>query len=117
MSPEEWIPLAEIARPHGVRGEVRLKLFNKISDTLLAQDEVLVRLPNGYEHEVSVDAARRADEGGTGVPTRGRAQVWDRARVDGMTVPRRGEVAFLLPDGPAAYRRGRLAGATCDVAP
>ena len=62
MSPEEWIPLAEIARPHGVRGEVRLKLFNKISDTLLAQDEVLVRLPDGEEHEVSVDAARRADD-------------------------------------------------------
>lgn len=57
-----WVPLAEIARPHGVRGEVRLKLYNKDSDTLLVQDEVLVRLPDGAEHEVSVDAARRADD-------------------------------------------------------
>lgn len=60
--PDDWVPLAEIARPHGVRGEVRLRLFNKASDTLLAQEEVLVRLPDGEEHEVSVDAARRADD-------------------------------------------------------
>jgi 16S rRNA processing protein RimM len=59
---DDWVPLAEIARPHGVRGELRLKLFNKTSDVLLAQDEVLVRLPDGEEHEVSVDAARRADD-------------------------------------------------------
>jgi 16S rRNA processing protein RimM len=59
---ERWVPLAEIARPHGVRGEVRLRLFNKSSDVLLEQDEVLVRLPDGEEHEVSVDRARRADD-------------------------------------------------------
>lgn len=57
-----WVPLAEIARPHGVRGEVRLRLFNKESRTLLDQDEVLVRLPDGEEHEVSVESARRADD-------------------------------------------------------
>lgn len=59
---DAWVPLAEIARPHGVRGEVRLKLFNKASDVLLDQDEVLVRLTDGEEHEVSVVSARRADE-------------------------------------------------------
>jgi len=62
LSPDDWVPLAEIARPHGVRGEVRLRLFNKASDTLLDQEEVLVRLPDGEEHEVSVDKARRADD-------------------------------------------------------
>lgn len=62
LDPEAWVPLAEIARPHGVRGEIRLRVFNKTSDTLLNQDEVLVRLPDGEEHEVSVDAARRADD-------------------------------------------------------
>lgn len=60
--PDAWVPLAAIARPHGVRGEVRLRLFNKASDVLLQQDEVLVRLPDGEEHEVSVDGARRADD-------------------------------------------------------
>lgn len=62
IAPEAWVPLAEVARPHGVRGEVRLKLFNRESDVLLSVDEVLVRLPEGGgEHEVSVDGARRAD--------------------------------------------------------
>jgi 16S rRNA processing protein RimM len=50
-----------VARPHGVRGELRLKVFNRDSDVLLGLDEVLVRLPDGEEHEVSVDSARRAD--------------------------------------------------------
>jgi 16S rRNA processing protein RimM len=62
IRPDEWVPLAEIARPHGVRGEIRLKLFNRDSDILLSLDEVLVRLPDGVEHEVSVDGARRADQ-------------------------------------------------------
>jgi 16S rRNA processing protein RimM len=57
-----WIPLAEVARPHGVRGEVRLKVYNKDSDLLLELDEVLVRLPDGDEHEVSIDTARRAHD-------------------------------------------------------
>lgn len=62
VDPNAWVPLAEIARPHGVRGEVRLRLFNKSSDVLLEQEEVLVRLADGEEHEVSVDQARRADD-------------------------------------------------------
>ena len=61
VSPDDWVPLAEVARPHGVRGEIRLKLFNEDSEVLLDRDEVLVRLPDGEEHEVSVDRARRAD--------------------------------------------------------
>jgi 16S rRNA processing protein RimM len=62
LAAEAWVPLAEIARPHGVRGEVRLRLFNRDSDLLLGLDEVLVRLPDGDEQEVSVDAARRAND-------------------------------------------------------
>jgi 16S rRNA processing protein RimM len=57
-----WIPLAEVARAHGVRGELRLRVFNQDSDILLGLDEVLLRFPNGDEHEVSVDAARRAND-------------------------------------------------------
>ena len=62
VSPDDWIPLAEVARPHGVRGELRLKVFNGDSDVLLDHDEVLLRLPGGEEHEVSIDRARRADD-------------------------------------------------------
>jgi 16S rRNA processing protein RimM len=60
--PDTWVPLAEVARPHGVRGEVRLNVFNKDSDVLLDREEVLVRLPGGEEHEVTVEKARRADQ-------------------------------------------------------
>jgi 16S rRNA processing protein RimM len=62
IDPDRWVPLAEIARPHGVKGEVRLKLFNRDSDLLLGLEEVLVRLTSGEEHEVSVERARRADD-------------------------------------------------------
>ncbi|MDB4933663.1 MAG: rRNA processing protein RimM [Labilithrix sp.] len=62
MDPDTWVPLAEVARPHGVKGELRLRLFNATSDVLLGQEEVLVRLKDGEEHEVSVERARRADD-------------------------------------------------------
>ena len=62
MDPDAWVPLAEVARPHGVKGELRLRLFNATSDVLLGQDEVLVRMADGEEHEVSVERARRADD-------------------------------------------------------
>jgi 16S rRNA processing protein RimM len=57
-----WVPLAEVMRPHGVRGELRLRVYNRDSDLLLSLDEVLVRFPEGDEQEVSVDAARRAND-------------------------------------------------------
>lgn len=62
LAPDAWVPLAEVARPHGVRGELRLRPFNRDSDLLLELDEVLVRFPDGEEHEVSVDSARRAND-------------------------------------------------------
>jgi 16S rRNA processing protein RimM len=62
LAPDAWVPLAEVARPHGVRGELRLRPFNRDSDLLLHLDEVLVRFPEGDEQEVSVDAARRAND-------------------------------------------------------
>lgn len=62
LAPDAWVPLAEIMRPHGVRGELRLRLFNRDSDLLLELDEVLLRFPEGDEQEISVDAARRANE-------------------------------------------------------
>ena len=57
-----WVEVGVIARPHGVRGELRVSLHNKDSEVLFSVDEVLVRLPDGAEHEVSVEAARPADQ-------------------------------------------------------
>jgi 16S rRNA processing protein RimM len=62
LSDDAWVPLAEVMRPHGVRGEVRLRTFNRDSDVLLGVEDVLVRFPEGDEQEVSVDSARRAND-------------------------------------------------------
>jgi 16S rRNA processing protein RimM len=62
LADDAWVPLAEVMRPHGVRGELRLRTFNRDSEVLLGVDEVLVRFPEGDEQEVSVDGARLANE-------------------------------------------------------
>jgi 16S rRNA processing protein RimM len=62
LAPDAWVPLATVARPHGVRGEVRLSLFNRDSDLLLDLEEVLVRFADGDAQEVSVDGARRTPD-------------------------------------------------------
>jgi 16S rRNA processing protein RimM len=63
MSEVRWIPLAEVARPHGVWGEVRLKIYNSDSELLLEQSEVLVRLPNEKERLMQFESIRGADQG------------------------------------------------------
>jgi 16S rRNA processing protein RimM len=62
LAGDAWVALGAVARPHGVRGELRVQPFNRDSELLLAVDEVLVRGRDGAEHEVSVDAARRAND-------------------------------------------------------
>ena len=57
MAEIRWVPLAEVARPHGVRGELRLRVFNADSDLLLEVESVRVN-----DKERIVDYARRANE-------------------------------------------------------
>ena len=67
LAPDAWVPLAEVARPHGVRGELRLHLFNSDSDLLLDVAEVLVR-PTSPQSEdnravrMRVESSRRAND-------------------------------------------------------
>lgn len=61
--PDRWVALAQVSKPHGVRGEVKLRVYNLESDLLLELDEVLVRFPSGEAHEVSVDASRKVPGG------------------------------------------------------
>src|SRR5262245_13832378 len=63
MSQARWVALAEITRPHGVRGEVRLRLYNSDSDLLPSQDDVLLRPKNGTERSMGVEFMRGADAG------------------------------------------------------
>jgi 16S rRNA processing protein RimM len=62
VAPEAWVPLAEVARPHGVRGELRLRLYNADSDLLLDLDEVTLRLEDGCERVLRIEGARRAND-------------------------------------------------------
>lgn len=56
------MPLAEVARPHGVAGELRLKVYNRDSDLLAQLERVVVRFPAGEEREVAVRHARPAGD-------------------------------------------------------
>lgn len=62
MKSDAWVPLAVVARPHGVRGELRLKVHNTDSELLLDCETVLVRLADGEEQEVAVVGARKASD-------------------------------------------------------
>ena len=61
-APSTWVSLAEIARPHGVRGELRLRLYNPDSDILLHQKTVRLTLPSGEVRMETVQSARRAND-------------------------------------------------------
>jgi 16S rRNA processing protein RimM len=63
MSQARWVALAEVTRPHGVRGEVRLRLYNSDSELLPSQREVLLRHRTGGEKTVRVESMRGADAG------------------------------------------------------
>lgn len=54
--------------------------------------------------------ARYRDVNGKGVPTPWEGHFREYERIDGMMVPREGEVAWLLPEGRFTYWRGRVAG-------
>jgi 16S rRNA processing protein RimM len=59
----DWVALATVTRSHGVRGEVRLRLYNSDSDLLPSQDEVLLRWGSGALRELNVELMRGADAG------------------------------------------------------
>lgn len=52
------VAVAEVARPHGVRGELRLRLFNESSDLLLRKPRVWLRAADGATREIKLRAAR-----------------------------------------------------------
>lgn len=62
-SKDRWVELAEITRSHGIRGEVRVKLFNPDSDVLLQLREVRLRMTDGTERDVPVESVRPVDGG------------------------------------------------------
>ncbi|WP_437805377.1 ribosome maturation factor RimM [Sorangium sp. So ce1078] len=57
-----YVPVAEVSRPHGVQGELRLRIYNESSDLLLARPPIRLRLPDGSERDAKIVAARPVDK-------------------------------------------------------
>jgi 16S rRNA processing protein RimM len=57
------VALADVTRAHGVRGEVRLRLYNSDSELLPSQREVLLRVGASTEKMIVVESMRGADAG------------------------------------------------------
>jgi len=56
------VALAEVARPHGIAGELRLKVYNLDSDLLRRRPPITLRLPDGSVREAALTAVRDADK-------------------------------------------------------
>jgi 16S rRNA processing protein RimM len=127
-----YVPVAEIARPHGVHGEVRLKVYNQDSDLLLGLKAVKLKLADGSERDLSIRAARGVNKAilvkFTGVDDRNAAEALQGAHVTVArdTFPPLGEGEFYACDLEGARALlstgeevGRVAGLasypTCDV--
>ncbi len=59
-SPENWIEIAVVARPHGVKGELRVRTFSEESGLIAPRASLLFRLASGEEKPFVVTAARKA---------------------------------------------------------
>jgi 16S rRNA processing protein RimM len=56
------VALAEVARPHGIQGELRLKVYNPDSDFLARRPRVGLHLPDGSVRESTIVSAREVDK-------------------------------------------------------
>lgn len=57
-----WVAVAEIARPHGVRGELRLKIYSGDPTLLQRRPPIQLRDAEGKLHAARIASARHADK-------------------------------------------------------
>ena len=80
-----YVPVAEVSRPHGVVGELRLQVYNLGSDLLLRRPPIVLRMPDGTERDATITAARAVNKGVliklTGVSDRDAAEALRGAEV------------------------------------
>ena len=107
---KDQVTVAEVARPHGVRGELRLKLFNPDTEVLTKGRRVLLRAPDGQSRRVLLTAVRPI-EGGllvriAGVETRGAAEAIRGSQIvvdrDELPEPEEGEFYAVDVEGARA---------------
>lgn len=61
-APRRFVAVAEIARAHGIQGEVRLKLYHEGSDLLGQRPTLKLRLPDGAERAADITSIRSANK-------------------------------------------------------
>lgn len=55
---QRYVAVAEIARPHGIRGELKLKLYNVDSDLLASRPPIRLAMPDGTIRQAEIRALR-----------------------------------------------------------
>jgi 16S rRNA processing protein RimM len=60
---DRWVAVGSIVKPHGVRGELRVRLYNAESDVLLQVDTVRLRRQGQPDAHVNIRTARPASGG------------------------------------------------------
>ncbi len=58
-----WLEIAVVARPHGVKGELKLALHQRGSEVLLARPRLRLVLPSGEVRPAALRAVRRVPDG------------------------------------------------------
>lgn len=61
-APRRFVAVAEIARAHGIQGELRLKLYHEGSDLLAERPTLKLRLPDGTERGAEITSVRSANK-------------------------------------------------------
>jgi 16S rRNA processing protein RimM len=60
---DRWVAVAEIARPHGIRGELAVRMFNEGSSLLLDKPPIRLAMKDGTERATSITHAREVAKG------------------------------------------------------
>jgi 16S rRNA processing protein RimM len=63
MSDDSLVEIAKIVRPHGIRGELRVQLYNHDSDILDQVDTIQARLADGTVRVLNIEACREVPGG------------------------------------------------------
>lgn len=103
-----WYPTA-LLPSQGVRWEA---IDDSEASATLSDGATTVKLVFRFDAEGLISSVRSDGRhrlvDGVQVATPWQGRFWDYERHDGMRMPREGEVAWLLPEGPHPYWRGRI---------
>jgi 16S rRNA processing protein RimM len=102
MDRATWVPVAQVGRPHGLRGEVRMRMYNRDSRLLEAGMQVLLRSGDAPPRPVELEWVHGGGPGVNLAKVRGIDGPEDAATLRGAVVCVRRE-AFPDLDGGEFY--------------